>query len=142
MKVDLGTDLRDKHGNLFVWYLELFWPSFKVGQTNVEKMHFCPLSQNWVLKVDLGTHLRDKHRNLFLRYLDLFWPLFKVGQTKVENIHFCWLFHNWNLKVDLATHLNKQACTPFFATFRAVFTQVQPYRKRTMKFHFWPISQN
>ena len=52
LKVDLGTHLRDKHGHLFLWDLELFWPSFKVGQTRVEKIHFSRLSWNWVLIVD------------------------------------------------------------------------------------------
>ena len=88
LKVDLGTNLRDKHWHLFLWDLDLFWPLFKVGQTKVEKMHFFRLSQNLVLKVDLGTHLRDKHVHLFLLDLELFWPMFKVGQTKVENLYF------------------------------------------------------
>ena len=61
------------------------WPSFNVGQTNVEKMHFCRLSRYWVLKVDIGTHLRDKHGHLFLTELDLIWPSLKVSQTKVES---------------------------------------------------------
>ena len=33
----LGTHLIDKHGHLFLWDLELFWPSFKSGQTKDEK---------------------------------------------------------------------------------------------------------
>ena len=37
---ELGTHLRDNHGHLCLWDFELFWPSFKVGQTNVENMHF------------------------------------------------------------------------------------------------------
>ena len=72
----------------FLRYLEQFRPSFKVGQTKVENMHFCWLCQNCVLKVDLVTHLRDKHRQLFLWDLELFWSSFKVGQSKVENMHF------------------------------------------------------
>ena len=68
-KVDLDNHLRDKHGHLFLWHLELFWPLFRVIQTNVGNMHFCQLSRNWVLKVDLGTYLRHKQRNHFL--LDL-----------------------------------------------------------------------
>ena len=87
-KVYLDTQLRDKHGHLFLWDLKLLCPSFKVGQIKVEKMHFCRLSRNWVFRVDLCTHLRDKHWHLFLWDLDLFWPSFKVGQTKFENIHF------------------------------------------------------
>ena len=78
LKVDLVTHLRDKHGDLFLWDLELFWPSFKVGQTKDANMHFCKLSHNWVLKVDLNTHLRDKHGHLFLWDLELFWPSFNV----------------------------------------------------------------
>ena len=81
------------------------WPSFKIGQTNVQKMHFCWLSQNWVWKVDLVNDLRDNHGHLYLWDLELFWPLFKVGQTNVENMHFCRIFRNWNFKVDLDTHL-------------------------------------
>ena len=68
--------------------LELFWPSFKVGQTKVENMRFFLLSQNWNFKLDLGTHFRDKHGYLFLWDLELFWPSFKAGHTKVENVHF------------------------------------------------------
>ena len=98
MKVVLGTHLRDKHGHLFLWDLELVWPSFKVGQTKFLKMHFCQLSRNWVLKANLGTRWRDMHGHLFLWDLELFWPSFKVCQTKVENMHFCWLYHNWVLK--------------------------------------------
>ena len=105
LKVDLGTHLRDKHGKLFLWDLELFWPPFKVGQTNVENLNFCPPSRIRDLKVDLGTHLRDKHGELFLWDLELFWPSFKVGKMKVENMHFCRLSWNWVLKVDLGTHL-------------------------------------
>ena len=45
--------------HFFPAILELFWPSFKVGQTKVEKMHFFRLSQNSVLKVHLGTYLID-----------------------------------------------------------------------------------
>ena len=89
MKEDTGTHFRDKHGHLFLLDLELFWPSFKVGQTKVEKMHFFLLSRNWVLKGDLGTHARDKDGDLILWDLELFWPSFKVGQTKVEIMHFC-----------------------------------------------------
>ena len=87
LKVDFITHLRDKHGHLFLWNLELFWTSLKVGLTKVENMHFCRLSRNWVLKVYLVTHLRDNHGHLVLWYLELFWPLLKVGQTKV-NMHF------------------------------------------------------
>ena len=57
----LGTHLRDKHGHLYLCDLELLWPSFKVGQTYVENMHFCRLSQNLNFKVDIDTRLRDKH---------------------------------------------------------------------------------
>ena len=39
---------------------------FKVGQTKVENMSFCRVSQNLVLKVDLGTHLTDKSASRFL----------------------------------------------------------------------------
>ena len=105
IELDLGTHLRDKHGNLFLWDLELFWPSFKVGQNKVENMYFYWLSRNWNFKEDLDTHLRDKHGHLFLSYLELFWSSFKVGQTKVENMHFCILSRKWNFKVDLDTHL-------------------------------------
>ena len=69
----------NKDRQLFLWYLELFWPSLNVSQTKVENMHICQLSRNWHLKVDLDTHLRDKHGNLFLWDLELFWPSFKVG---------------------------------------------------------------
>ena len=88
LKVDLGMHLRHKHGNLFLWDLELFWASIMVCQTNDENMHFCRLSRNWKFKVDLDTHLSDKHGQLFLWYLDLFCPSFKVGQTKVEKMQF------------------------------------------------------
>ena len=43
-KVDLGTQLRDKHGDLFLWDLEIFYPTFNVGQPNIEKMHFSQVS--------------------------------------------------------------------------------------------------
>ena len=65
-KVDLDTHFRDKHGQLFLWYLELVWPSFKVGQTKVENMHFCGLSQNWNFTVYLDTQLGDNHSRLSL----------------------------------------------------------------------------
>ena len=65
LKADLSTHLRDKHGHLFLGYLEPFWISFKVGHSKVQNMPFCQLSQNLVLKVDFGTHLRDKHGHLF-----------------------------------------------------------------------------
>ena len=90
-KVDLDTHLRHKHGHLCLWDWELFLPSFKVGQTNVENMDFCRRSRNWVLKVDLGPNLRDKYGHLFLWYLEIFWRSFKVAETKVENMHFCWV---------------------------------------------------
>ena len=64
--MELGTNFRDKHGHLFLWDLELFSRSFKVGQTKVEKMHLRRLYRNLVLKVDLGTHFRDKYGHLFL----------------------------------------------------------------------------
>ena len=112
-----GPCLRDKNWPLFLWYFELFWPSFRVGQTNVENMHFCWLSRNWVLKVDLGTHLRDKHGHLFLWYLDLYFSTFKVGQTKIENMHFCRLSRNWNFKVDLNT-TNTGISIPFSVPFQ------------------------
>ena len=38
--------LRDKHGNQILWYLDLFYPSFKVGQTKVENVHFFRVSRN------------------------------------------------------------------------------------------------
>ena len=40
LKVDLGTHLRDKNWSLFLLDLELFWPSFRIGQTKVENMEF------------------------------------------------------------------------------------------------------
>jgi len=88
LKVDLGTHLRDRHGHLFIWYLELFWPSFKVGQSKVENMHFCRLFRNWVLKVDLGTHLRDKHGHLFLWDLDLFFPRLRLVKPRLKIFTF------------------------------------------------------
>ena len=50
LKVDFGTHLRDKHGHLFVWDLDIFQPSFKVSQTKVENMHFARLSHNLKFK--------------------------------------------------------------------------------------------
>ena len=97
--------LRDNHGNLFLWDLELFLPSFKVGQTKVQNMRFCRLSRNWNFKVDLDMHMRDKHGHLFLWEMELFCLSFKVGQMGVENMPFCRLSWNWNFKVDLDTHL-------------------------------------
>ena len=94
-KLDLHTHLRDKHGHLFLWDLELFWTLFKVGQTKVENIHVCRVSHNWVLKVGWGRHLRDKHGHLFLWDLQLVWLSFKVDQTKVEKMNFCWLVWNW-----------------------------------------------
>ena len=88
MKVDLSTHLRHNNGHLFLWYLELFRPSFKVGQTKVENMHFCRLSRNWNFKVNLDTRLRDKHKHLFLFDLELFWPAFKVGQPRLKKCTF------------------------------------------------------
>ena len=52
-------------GHLYLWYLELFWPSFKVGQTKVEKIDFYRLSWDWDLKLDLCIHLRDHNGHLF-----------------------------------------------------------------------------
>ena len=80
----LGTHLRDRHGHPFLWDLKLVWPSFKVGQTNVEKMHIYWFSRNWVLKVDLCTHLRDKHGHLLLWDLEQVWASFKVGQIRLK----------------------------------------------------------
>ena len=80
-------------------------PPFKVGQTKVENMYFCWLSQHWNFKVDLDTDLRDKHGHLFLCDLELFWCSFKVGHTKVEDVNFCQLSRNWNFKLNLDTHL-------------------------------------
>ena len=76
-------------GHLFLSDLELFWHSFKVGQTMVENMHFFQLSQNWVLKVDIGTHLRDKHGYLFLWHLEANFIIFgaiKIG-THFRDMH-------------------------------------------------------
>ena len=75
LKVDLGTHLRDKHRHLFLWDLELFFPSFKVGQSKVENMHFCQLFFNWNFNLDLDSKFRDKHGHLFLRDLELFFSL-------------------------------------------------------------------
>ena len=93
-KVDLDAHLRDKHGHLFLWDLEQFCRSFKVGQMKIENMQFWWLSRNWVLKVHLGALLRDNHGHLFLWYFELFWPSIKVGQTKVENMNFYRLSKN------------------------------------------------
>ena len=87
-KVDLGTHLRHKHGHLYLWDLQLFWPSFKLGETKVENIYFCQLSQNWVLKVDLGTHLRDKHGHLFLWDLDLFFPRLRLVKPRLKIFTF------------------------------------------------------
>ena len=114
LKVDLDIHLRDKHGHLFLWDLELFWPTFKVGQTKVENMHFCWLFEDWNFKVYLVTHLRDKHGHLFWWDLQLFWRSFKVGQTNVENMHFSRISRNWVLKVDLVTHLRDIKDTYFY----------------------------
>ena len=79
-KIDLHTHLRDKHGHLFLWELELVWSLFKVGKTKVENIHFCQLSRNWVLKVDLGTHLRHKHGHLFYEI----WSYFSLCSSLVK----------------------------------------------------------
>ena len=97
-KVELDTHLRDNHGHLFLWDLDLFGSLFKLSQTKVQNIYFCLLSQNWVLKVDLGTHFRDKHGHLFFLDLELFWHSFKVGQTKVENMHVYRPSWNWFLR--------------------------------------------
>ena len=73
VKVDLDTHLKYWHGHLFLWDLELFWPSFKDGQTKVEKMHFCRLFHNWNLKVNFGTHFNKQTRTpTFV----VFWAIF------------------------------------------------------------------
>ena len=89
---------------IFMSFGDIF-PSFKVGQTKVENMHFSRLSWRWNFKVGLDTHLKVKHGHLILWDLELVWPSFKVGQTKVEKMHFCWISWNWFLQVDLGTHL-------------------------------------
>ena len=124
LKVDFCTHFRDKNGHLFLWVLELFWPSLKVGQTKVENMHICQLFQNWVLKVDLGTHLRDNHGHLFLSDLELFFPSFKFGQTKVENMHFCWLSRNWVLSW-FRYQFEIYAWTPIFIIFGVILALIQ-----------------
>ena len=131
-KAELGNHLRDKHGHRFLWDLELFCPSFKVGQTKDENMHFCWLSQNWNFKAYLDTHLRAKHGHLFWWDLQLFWRSFKVGQRNVENMHFCRISRNWVLKVDLGTHL-REAWTPIFMTFGAILVLVQAWSKQGWK---------
>ena len=79
--MDLGTHLRDKHGHLFLCELELFWLSFKAGQTHVENMHFCQLSQNCNFKADLDTHLKDRHEHLFF---DESWTYFGPSSRLVN----------------------------------------------------------
>ena len=133
LKVDLATLFRDKHGHLFLWYLDLFYPSFNVGQTKIENMHFCRLSQNWKYKVDLDTHFRDKHGDLFLWDLELFCLSFKVGQTIVENMHFCRLSRNRVLKVYLGTHLRDKHVT-LFMRFGAILALVQGWSNKGWKY--------
>ena len=128
--MDLGTHLRDKNGKLFLWDLELFWPSFKVGQTKVENMHFCRLSRNWNFKVHLDTHLRDKNRDVFLWDFKLFWPSFKVGQINIENMLFCWLSRNWVLKVDLHTHLRDKCGHLFYDVWSYFFPHPRLVKQR------------
>ena len=84
LKVDLGTHLADKEGNLFLWDLELFLPLFKVGQTKVENIHFFQLSQNWNFKVDLNTHLWDKYQHLFLWDWSYFFPHSRLVKPRLK----------------------------------------------------------
>ena len=53
----------------------LFWPSFKNGQTKVEKMYLFQLFQNWNLKVDLGTHLNKQTcTTIFMKFWAILTP--------------------------------------------------------------------
>ena len=113
--------------------LELFWPLFNVGQTKVENMHFCQLSQNWVLKLDLGTHLRDNHGHLVLWDLEIFCPSFKVGQTKNENTCFYRLSWNWVLKLDLGTHLRYKHGKLIFMRIGAILALIQGWSNEGWK---------
>ena len=141
LKVDLGTHLGDKHGHLFLWYLEIFSLLFNNGQTKVENMHFLQLSWNWVLKVDLGTHLGDKHGPLFLWDFEIFWPLFMVGKTNVENMHFCQLSWNWVLRVDLGTHLKDKHGYLFLWYLELFWPSFKDGQTNIEKMHFWWLSQ-
>ena len=87
-KVDLDTHLTDKHGHLFLWYLELFWPPFIIGKTKVKNMHFCQLSQNWNFKVDLEIDLRDKHGHLFYDIWSYFGPCLRLVNPSLKTCTF------------------------------------------------------
>ena len=122
--------------------MELFWPSFKVGQTMVEKMHFCRLSRNWVLKVDLGTNLRDKHGHLFFGYLELFCPSFNIGQIKVENMHFCRLSWNWNFETWFRYPFERYAWTLICMIFGFISDLVQGWSNQSWKYALFLPSWN
>ena len=42
----LSTPLRDDYGHIFLKVLQLYWVLFMFGQTKVENLHFCQVSQN------------------------------------------------------------------------------------------------
>ena len=71
----------------FYEILDIF-PSFKVGQTNVENFHFCWLCQNQNFKLDLATHLWDKHGFLFYEIWSYFGPLSKLVKPRLKTCTF------------------------------------------------------
>ena len=140
--VHSSTHLRDKHGHLFLWYLELFWATFKVGQIKFENIHFCRLYRNWNFKGDLDTHFRDKHGHRFLLDLEIFCPSFKVIESKVEKMHFCRLSQNWNLNVDLGTYLIDKSASIVLGNFRSILDLSQTWSNKVLKcFTFSNLSE-
>ena len=132
LKVDLGTQFRDKHGHLFLWDLELFWPSFKDDQTKVENMHFCLHFQKWNLKVDLDTHFNKQAYTLTVAMfqaisLPLSATLVKAHDTVSLLTNFLELKYDHRFRCPFG----RSECMPNLVMFRALFPSFKPNLRET-----------
>ena len=127
--MNLGTNLRDKHGHLFLCDLELFSRSSMVCQTKDENMHFCQLSQNLKFKVDLDTHLRDKNENLYYEIWSYFGPCLRLVKPRLKICIF-FTFSELSFESGLRYPFERKTWTLFFMRFGAILALVQGWSNK------------
>ena len=128
MIIDLDADLVDKSACQISWCSELCSPP--LSQT-LAKLHdgvyFWTNSLNWNLIIDLDGCLIYKHARQILQCFELFGPTLNRTLAKMhDKVSLLTIFSQLKFEHIFGCPFDRQACTPTFTKFRAIFTPFNP----------------
>ena len=101
------------------------------------EFQFWPNSQNWNLIIDLDARLIDKCARQILQCFELFGPALSWTLAKMhDELSLLKIFSQLKFDHRFGCPFDKQACTPTFATFQAIFTPFNPNLCKTARQSF------